>query len=93
MVVDHLPSSGFSAVDVRDALIEALRSGHLAAAGLDVFADEPVQTDNPLLSCPNVVCAPHLAWLTQETLERSIAAALHNVKLLLSGESLLHRVA
>jgi phosphoglycerate dehydrogenase-like enzyme len=78
-------------VDER-ALIEALRSGHLAAAGLDVFASEPVQPDNPLLSLPNVICAPHLAWLTQETLERSIAVALENVKRLRAGTGLLHRV-
>jgi len=74
------------------ALIDALRSGHLAAAGLDVFANEPVQPDNPLLSFPNVVCAPHLAWLTQETLERSITVALDNVKRLQAGTTLLHRV-
>jgi phosphoglycerate dehydrogenase-like enzyme len=74
-------------------LLEALKSGHLAAAGLDVFAAEPPRPDHPLLALPNVVCAPHLAWLTQETLERSLTAALHNVRRLASGKSLLHRVA
>jgi phosphoglycerate dehydrogenase-like enzyme len=74
------------------ALIEALRSGHLSGAALDVFANEPAQPDNPLLSLPNVVCAPHLAWLTQETLERSITVALDNVKRLQAGTTLLHRV-
>lgn len=73
-------------------LIEALKSGQLAAAGLDVFAEEPPRPDHPLLALPNVVCAPHLAWLTQETLERSLAAALHNVRQLESGKPLLHRV-
>jgi len=76
-----------------DYLVEALKSGHLAAAGLDVFAEEPVSARNPLLALPNIVCAPHLAWLTQETLERSIAAALRNVERLRKGEPLLHRVA
>ena len=75
------------------ALIEALRSGHLAAAGLDVFREEPLPPQHPLLALPNVVCAPHLAWLTQETLERSISAALQNVERLRKGEPLLHRVA
>ena len=42
---------------------------------------------------PNVVCAPHLAWLTQETLERSIGTALENVRRLAAGEALLNRVA
>jgi len=75
------------------ALIEALKSGHLAAAGLDVFSSEPLPAGHPLLVLPHVVCAPHLAWLTQETLERSIGAAMENVRRLGSGEPLLHRVA
>jgi phosphoglycerate dehydrogenase-like enzyme len=74
-------------------LLEALKTGRLAAAGLDVFAAEPPPADHPLLALPNVVCAPHLGWLTQETLERSLAAALHNVRQLASGKALLHRVA
>jgi phosphoglycerate dehydrogenase-like enzyme len=76
-----------------DLLVEALKSGHLGAAGLDVFAQEPVPPENPLLSLPNVVCAPHLAWLTQETLERSIGAAMENVRRLRAGRELLNRVA
>jgi len=75
------------------ALVEALESGHLAAAGLDVFANEPLAADHPLLKFPHVFCAPHLAWLTQETLQRSIAAALENVRRLCSREPLLYRVA
>lgn len=75
------------------ALIEALLSGHLAAAGLDVFRDEPAPANHPLLALPNVVCAPHLAWLTQETLERSIGAAMENVRRLAAGEPLANRVA
>ena len=75
------------------ALVESLRSGHLAAAGLDVFAEEPPATGEPLLSLPNVVCAPHLAWLTRETLERSLGAAAENVRRLEGGVPLAHRVA
>ena len=75
------------------ALLESLRSGHLAAAGLDVYAAEPLPAAHPLLAMHNVVCAPHLAWLTQETLERSITAATENVRRLREGQPLLHRVA
>ena len=74
-------------------LIDALKTGQLAAAGLDVFAQEPPPAGHPLLALPNVVCAPHLAWLTRETLQRSIAVALENVRRLEAGEALLHRVA
>ena len=75
-----------------DFLLEALKTGHLAAAGLDVFPQEPLRADHPLLSLSNVICAPHLAWLTGETLQRSIAAARENVERLRKGTPLLHRV-
>lgn len=74
-------------------LIEALRSGHLRAAGLDVFSEEPVRPDHPLLALPNVVASPHLAWLTPETLERSLGAAMENARLLQAGQPLQNRVA
>ena len=75
------------------ALVEALRTGKLAAAGLDTFASEPVEPDNPLLALDNVVLSPHVAWLTQETLDRSLEVALENCRRLEAGEPLLHRVA
>jgi len=74
------------------ALVDALKSGHLAAAGLDVFAAEPLPTAHPLLALPNVVCAPHLAWLTPETLERSIGAAMENVRRLRAAQPLLNQI-
>ena len=75
------------------ALVEALRGGHLRAAGLDVFADEPVAPDNPLLALDNVVLMPHVAWLTPETLDRSLDIAVENMRRLRDGRELLHRVA
>jgi phosphoglycerate dehydrogenase-like enzyme len=70
------------------ALLAALRSGHVAAAGLDVFAVEPVRPDHPFLSLPNVVVAPHVAWLTPETLARSLDIAFDNCDRLGSGNPL-----
>ncbi|MGE0257955.1 MAG: NAD(P)-dependent oxidoreductase [Alphaproteobacteria bacterium] len=75
------------------ALVAALTSGRLRAAGLDVFADEPVPPDNPLLRLENVVLMPHVAWLTPETLDRSLDVALENMRRLRDGRELRHRVA
>jgi len=75
------------------ALVAALTTGHLRAAGLDVFADEPVPPDNPLLTLDNVVLMPHVAWLTPETLDRSLDVALDNMRRLRDRRDLLHRVA
>ena len=74
------------------ALVGALQSGHLRAAGLDVFADEPLAPENPLLALDNVVLMPHVAWLTPETLERSLDLAADNMRRLRDGRDLLHRV-
>jgi phosphoglycerate dehydrogenase-like enzyme len=74
------------------ALLDALTSGHLRGAGLDVFSREPVGADDPLLSLPNVVVTPHLAWLTAETLERSLSVIVENCRRLAAGEPLLNRV-
>jgi phosphoglycerate dehydrogenase-like enzyme len=74
------------------ALVEALRSGRLRGAGLDVFAAEPVDPANPLLTLPNVVVAPHQAWLTPETLDRSLVVAFDNCRRLMAGQALLNQV-
>jgi phosphoglycerate dehydrogenase-like enzyme len=74
------------------ALLAALASGRLRGAGLDVFAQEPVAADNPLLRQERTVLTPHLAWLTPETLNRSLAIIVENFRRLRDGETLLHRV-
>jgi len=74
------------------ALIGALDEGRVAAAGLDVFETEPVATANPLLRRDDVVVTPHIAWLTRETLRRSLDIAVANCHRLTNAQPLLHRV-
>lgn len=76
----------------QSALVEALRRGRLAGAGLDVFVHEPPDVADPLLALSNVVLAPHIAWLTTGTFDRSFSLAAENCRRLQSGEPLLHRV-
>lgn len=73
-------------------LVEALSGGHLRGAGLDVFDREPVAPNNALLALTNVVLAPHIAWLTPETLVRCLTVAHENCRRLSAGEPFLHQV-
>jgi len=75
-----------------DALMAALTIGHVAGAGLDVMCREPAPADNPLFKSQNVVLTPHLAWLTPETLERSLDITFENCRPIKDGEPLLHQV-
>ena len=61
------------------ALIQALRDGVIAAAGLDVLEEEPTPSDNPLLSMDNVAVTPHLAAMSVESGPRSTAFAMENM--------------
>lgn len=71
-----------------DALIEALRSGKLMGAGLDVLSVEPPSLNNPLLKMENVVITPHIGGTTIEAFERGAESAIREVIRFLRGEPL-----
>jgi D-3-phosphoglycerate dehydrogenase len=70
-----------------DALVDALRSGKLAAAGLDHFEGEVLATDHPLVSLPNVVLTPHIGGATYDTEANHTALIADGLAALLRGES------
>lgn len=67
-----------------DALVEALRSGHLGGAGIDVFPQEPV-TESPLFGLPGVVVTPHLGASTEEAQDRAGVVVAEQVAAALTG--------
>jgi len=67
------------------ALVEALHSGRIAGAGLDVFEYEPVAHGDPLLQAPNVVMSGHVSSYTELGLDRTAAAVLGNLREVLAG--------
>ncbi|WP_282373241.1 2-hydroxyacid dehydrogenase [Pseudomonas sp. PS02290] len=68
------------------ALIAALQNGQIRAAGLDVFEQEPVNPDSPLLQMDNVVATPHMGSATHETREAMARCAVDNLLAALAGE-------
>ncbi|MGC8960894.1 MAG: 2-hydroxyacid dehydrogenase [Candidatus Bathyarchaeia archaeon] len=78
-------------VDQED-LVEALRGRWIAAAGLDVFEDEPIKPEDPLLSLENVVLTPHIGSATGEARARMAAMAAENLLSILRGVEPKHLV-
>ncbi|KQY04091.1 hydroxyacid dehydrogenase [Mycobacterium sp. Root135] len=87
-----LVNTSRGAIVDEQALADALREGRLAAAGLDVFAVEPVPADNPLLTLDNVVVTPHVTWYTADTMRRYLAVGVDNCRRLRDGEQLVNLV-
>jgi phosphoglycerate dehydrogenase-like enzyme len=74
------------------ALVDALGEGRLAGAGLDVFAVEPVGSDNPLLGLDQVTVTPHVVWYTKDTMRRYLTQAIDNCRRLRDGQDLINVV-
>jgi glyoxylate reductase len=67
------------------ALAESLSSGHLWGAAIDVFEQEPIDMENPLLSLPNVVVAPHIGSATIKTRAKMADLAADNALAAIKG--------
>lgn len=68
------------------ALVDALNNGHLGGAGLDVYEQEPVPPDHPLLSCEQVILTPHCADMTPEGVDLLNSGAVENIITYLEGK-------
>jgi len=68
---------------VEQDLADALNSGKVAAAGLDVVAIEPVREDNPLLHAKNCIITPHISWAAKESRQRIMDCTFENIHMYL----------
>ena len=67
------------------ALCDALVSGKLAAAAVDVVSAEPMKQNNPLLNAPNCIITPHIAWAPKESRQRLLDCVVENIRAFLNG--------
>lgn len=75
-----------------EALFQALTNGDIGGAGIDVYAQEPPDTDHPVFQLPNVVFTPHIAGCTDGTSRRRAACAAENVDRVAANQSPLYRI-
>ena len=68
------------------AVADALAAGKLAGAAVDVVTEEPMKTYNPLLSCPNCIITPHIAWAPKESRQRLLGCVVENIRCFLDGK-------
>ena len=70
---------------VEQDVADALNSGKLAAAGLDVVYTEPIRADNPLLRAKNCIITPHISWAPLESRQRIMDITADNIRVFLTG--------
>ena len=70
---------------VEQDLADALNSGKVYAAGLDVVSTEPIQSDNPLLTAKNTIITPHISWAARASRQRIMDITTYNVKAFMNG--------
>ncbi len=88
----YLINTSRGAVVDETALYEALTTGHLSGAGLDVMATEPPLPDHPLLSLDNCIVTPHCAWTSLETRSRLMDMLATNIRSFVTTGQGIHRV-
>jgi D-3-phosphoglycerate dehydrogenase len=77
--------AAFGAIDT-DALVNALQEGQILQAGLDVFENEPLPTDHPLVGMDNVILTSHVAWYSKESAKDLQTGAAEEILRVLSGK-------
>lgn len=81
-----LINTGRGPLVVEADLAEALRAGRIAGAAADVLSTEPPAADNPLLTAPNCLITPHLAWAARASRQRLMDAVVENVRAFFAGK-------